>query len=140
MRPEIKQGILAAQVVLCLLWPLTATAASITFGDKMTTIPVLAVVMTLLLSTLAGVTALLHALKKEYEENNRIDRLWLFVTSKLFGSNMAGMLMFFGAEYWDMSEAAEAAAICLAAFGGGPLIERAVSHFADKYLSPGVVK
>ena len=137
MRKELKQAIMAAKLGLCLLWPLTATAATITFGERMTAIPALAIVMTLLLSTLSGVTALLHAMKKEYEQNKQVDRLWLFVSSKLLGSNLAGLLMFFGAEHFGMAETTEAAAICLAAFGGGPLIERALAFFADKYMPPG---
>jgi hypothetical protein len=103
----------------------------------MASIPALAVVMTLILSNLCGVTALLHALKKEYEQGRSIDRLWLFVSCKLLGSNTAGLMMFFGAEYWSLPDMGEAAAICLAAFGGGPLIERAVGFFADKYMPNG---
>jgi hypothetical protein len=134
MKQELKQLLLAAKIALWVMWPLTATAATITFGDRMASIPALAVVMTLILSNLCGVTALLHAIKKEYEQGRQIDRLWLFMACKLLGSNTAGLMAFFGAEYYDIPDAGEALAICIAAFGGGPLIERAVGVFADKYL------
>lgn len=134
MKKEITQALFAAKAVLFLLWPLTATAATITFGEKLAAIPLLAILMTLLLSTLSGVTALLHAMKQEYEKTREIDRLWLFVSSKLLGSNVAGLLMFFGGETYNLADTALAAAIILAAFGGGPLIERALRFLADKYM------
>jgi hypothetical protein len=118
------------------MWPITATAASITFGEKLTSIPALSILMTLLLSTLSGVTSLLNAMKREYEQNKTIDRLWLFISSKLLGSNLAGLLAFLGSEYWGVPDTAIAIAIILAAFGGGPLIERGLNKYADKYL-PG---
>lgn len=134
MKDQLSQAALAAKVALLILWPITATAATITFGERMADIPPLAILMTLMLSTLSGVTALLHAMKKEFESNAEIGHLWLFVSSKLLGSNMAGLMMFFGAEYYGFADTAEAAAICLAAFGGGPLIERAIAFFANKYI------
>jgi hypothetical protein len=41
------------------------TSATITFGQKLAEIPLLAILMTVLLSTLSGLTALLNAMKQE---------------------------------------------------------------------------
>lgn len=134
MKKEITQALVAAKAVLLLLWPLTGWAATITFGQKLSEIPLLAILMTLMLSTLSGLTALLNAMKQEYDKTSEIERLWLFVSSKMLGSNVAGLLMFFAGETYNFADTAQAVAIILAAFGGGPLIERALRFFADKYM------
>lgn len=136
MKKELKQMLLAAKVALVILWPTCAWAAAITFGQSMTSIPLLAVLMTLTLSTLSGVTALLHAMKQEYEKSGQIDRLWLLITSKLFGSNTAGLLMFFFGESIGFDDAKQAMAIIVASFGGTWFIERALQYFTNKTL-PG---
>jgi uncharacterized membrane protein len=134
MKKELKQPFVLVTAALIILWPISAIAATITFGSQLAQIPLLAILMTCLLSTLSGVTALLHAMKQEYERAGDIPRLWLFVSSKMFGSNVAGILMFFVAEGYQLTDAWQAASIILAAFGGGPLVERAVFSFANKYL------
>lgn len=133
MKKELAQAMVAAKTALLLLWPVSAWASAIVFGEKMAQIPLLAVLMTVILSTLSGVTALLHAMKQEYEAHGEIPRLWLFVASKMLGSNVAGMLMFFGAETWNFSDTMEAGAIILAGFGGTWTIERALQFFTNKY-------
>ena len=100
----------------------------------MTSIPLLAVLMTLTLSTLSGVTALLHTMKQEYEKNGAIQHLWLLVTSKLFGSNTAGLLMFFCGESLGLDDAKQAMAIILASFGGTWFIERLLQFATNKYI------
>lgn len=132
MKKELKHALFFAKGVLAVLWPTCAWAAASTFGTSMTSIPALAVLMTVILSTLSGVTALLHAMKQEYETSGVIAHLWLLVTSKLFGSNTAGLLMFFLAESMGMEDAKEAMAIIVAAFGGTWFIERVLQAFTNK--------
>jgi hypothetical protein len=133
MKKEQKQLLIASKVTLLVLWPVSAYAATIAFGEQLAQIPLLSVLMTVILSTLMGATALLHAMKQEYEANGEIKRLWLFVASRMLSSNAAGLLMFFGAESWDIATSHKAAAIMLAAFGGTWSIERALQFFSTKY-------
>jgi hypothetical protein len=134
MNKDLKQLLIAAKVILLVLWPVSAYAATIAFGEQMAQIPLLSMLMTVILSTLMGATALLHAMKQEYEKTDDINRLWLFVTSRMLSSNAAGLLMFFGAESWDgIATSHKAAAIMLAAFGGTWTIERALQFFSNKY-------
>lgn len=134
MKKELKQLLLALQVTLVVLWPVSAYAATIAFGEQLAQIPLLSMLMTVILSTLMGATALLHAMKQEYEKAGEIKYLWLFVCSRMLSSNAAGLLMFFGAESWDsIATSHKAAAIMLAAFGGTWTIERALQFFSNKY-------
>ncbi len=113
------------------MWPVSAWAASITFGSQMAEIDMLSLLMTVLLSTVMGATALLHAMKAEYEAKEKIDRLWLFVSSRMLGSNAAGLLVFFAAESWGIRTSYLAGAIMLAAFGGTFFIEKAYKKFIN---------
>lgn len=133
MKRELKQAIVVSKVTLILLWPVSAYAATIAFGEQLAEIPLLSVLMTTILSTLMGATALLHAMKQEYEKAAVIPRLWLFVSSKMLGANAAGLLCFFAAESWQMENSYKAAAIMLSAFGGTYTLERALNFFANKY-------
>lgn len=134
MKKELKQILFAAKVALMVLWPTCAWAAAITFGESMANIPLLAVLMTVTLSTLSGVTALLHAMKQEYEKTGQIAQLWLLITSKLTGSNIAGLFMFFLAESLGFDDAKQAMAIIIAAFGGTWFLERALQFVTNKNL------
>lgn len=133
MKKELKQFLLAAKIVLLLLWPVSAWAAAITFGGQMSQIPMLDLLMTVMLSTVMGATALLHAMTIEYRKAPEIQRLWLFVTSKMLGSNAAGLFVFFVAESWDIRTSYVAGAIMLASFGGTFFLERAYQSFVNKY-------
>lgn len=134
MKKELTQTLVVAKLALLMLWPVSAWAATLTFGGQMAQIPLLDLAMTLILSILSGVTALVHAMKQEYEKSGAIPRLGLFVASKLLGSIVAGLLMFFGADSWDIPSTRLAAAIILCSFGGTWLIERALNFFVTKHL------
>lgn len=135
MKKELKRALFVTQGTLAVLWPTCAWAAAITFGNTMTNIPALAILMTVILSTLSGITSLLHSMKQEYETAGAIPHLWLLVASKLFGSNTAGLLMFFMAESLGLEDAKEAMAIIVAAFGGTWFIERVLQSFTNKIAS-----
>lgn len=133
MKRQLTQTLIASKAALVLLWPVSAWAATIAFGEQMASIPLLSVLMTVILSTLMGATALLHAMKQEYEKAAVIPRLPLFVAYHMLSSNAAGVLMFFGAESWDIQTGYRAGAIMLAAFGGVVSIGRAFQFFSNKY-------
>lgn len=132
MKKELKQALVVSKVTLALLWPTVAWASAITFGESMASIPLLAILMTFTLSTLSGVTGLLHAMKQEYEKKGAIDRLWLLIFLKLFGSNTAGVAMFFIAESAGMDDAKQAVAIIVASFGGTWFLERLLQFLPSK--------
>lgn len=133
MKRELKQTLFALKAALVMLWPVSAWAATITFGEQLAQIPMLSILMTVILSTVMGATALLHAMTQEYQQKDKIDHLWLFVTSRVLSSNAAGLLMFFGAESSDFPTGYKAGAIMLAAFGGTWFIQRALQFVSNKY-------
>lgn len=135
MKKELKQTLVAAKVTLLVLWPATAWAASLAFGEQMAQISLLSLLMTVILSTVMGATALLYAMTEEYRQNDgkEIPRLGLFIASRMLSSNAAGLLVFFGAESWDIHLGYRAGAIMLASFGGYWTIQRALQFFANKY-------
>ncbi len=134
MKHELKQRLIASQVALAMLWPVSPYAAAMAYGGQLAQFPMLSVLMTVVLSNLMGATALLHAMRQEYEAKGEIKRLWLFVASRMLSSNAAGLLMFFTVGSWDsVANSDKAAAIMLAAFGGTWTIERALQFFSNKY-------
>lgn len=134
MKREITQSLLATKLAVAMLWPFSAYAAQLSFGEELASIPALSLLMTLILSALMGVTSVLHAMTEEYQTKDKIDRVWLFVSSKMFGSISAGFMMFFGADSLAIPTGYKALAIAGAAFGGTMLIKRFVKHEADKRL------
>lgn len=133
MKKELKQLLLACKMILAVLWPVSAWAATIAFGDDLARIPMRSILATVNLSTLLGATALLHWMIEEYKQHDKIARLWLQVVSRLLSSNAAGLLMFFGIESWTIPTGYKAGAIMLAAFGGAWTIQRGLRFFANKY-------
>lgn len=135
MKRELKQLALALKATLALLWPASAWAASIAFGEDLASIPMLSILATVILSTVLGATALLHWMLEQYEksESDKIPRLGLQVAYRLLSSNAAGLLAFMAVESLDIATGKKAGAIMLAAFGGVWTIQRALQFFANKY-------
>lgn len=132
MKPEISHSLFVAKLVVIFLWPFSAYAAQISFGEELANIPALSLLMTLILSSLMGITSVLHAMTEEYKTHDKIDRIWLFVSSKMFGSVSAGFMMFFGSDSLAIPTGYKALAIAGAAFGGTMLIKRFVKSKADQ--------
>lgn len=122
------------QVCAIFIWPVTVFAAQLSFGADIANSDLLGVCMTLILSSLSGLTALLAQMKNDYEANGKIDRLWLYATGKMFGSNLAGVIAFFLADMYKMTSASTAVFIIAASFGGTWLLERALASMVSKYL------
>ncbi len=133
MKKELRQLLLACKVTLAVLWPASAWAASIAFGEDLARIPMLSILATVILSTVLGATALLHWMIDQYDQHERIPRLGLQVSSRMLSSNAAGLLAFAIMESWDWPTGYKAGAIMLAAFGGAWTIQRALQFFANKY-------
>lgn len=133
MKNEMIQARIVATVVLALLWPVSAYAATLTLGAQMAQTPMLDLLMTLVLSILSGTTALLHAMIEQYKQTDTIPRLPLFVASKMLGSVLAGLLMFFGAGARGWDPGTQAGAIILASFGGTWFIQRVLQWAVNKF-------
>lgn len=126
MKNAFNQLYWTALTILCVLWPVSAYATQLSFDQELAQVPLLSLLMTLVLSTLMGATSLLHAMRHEYIKNNGvIHQLWLFVSSRMLGSNSAGLLMFFGPDV-----PYKAGCIMLAAFLGTVFLEK----LSKKYL------
>lgn len=134
MKKDMKQLLVACKVTLAVLWPASAWAASISFGDDLSRIPMLSVLATVILSTVLGATALLHWMVDQYNQAEKIPRLGLQVASRMLSSNAAGLLAFMALESSDIATGYKAGAIMLAAFGGAVTIQRALQFFSDKYM------
>lgn len=130
----MREFFLALKIAMIVMWPLTAYAAEMSFGSAMLQSDPLAIVMALILSSMSGLSALLAQMKKDYEANGKIDRLWLYVSAKMSGSNVSGLCAYFVATYYNIGSSATAAGIIIAAFGGTWALERALAWAADKWF------
>lgn len=136
MNKELRQLRLAGAVVLAILWPVTAWAASISFDAELASIPLASVLATVILSSVLGAAALLHWMIDAYEQHdpNPIPRLALHIASRMVSSNAAGLLMFLIVESMSIPRGYKAVAISLAAFGGTWSIQRLLQFAATKYV------
>jgi hypothetical protein len=128
---ELKPIFTTLTVALWVLWPLTAVAAVESFGASLAGMHLLSILMALMISSLSGLTALLHHMKKDLEQHGEIEYLALYISSKMLGSNVAGLTTLF----WTTGQVnpnMQAGLIILAAFGGTWTLERALNYVADK--------
>ena len=113
--------------IVYLLWPTTVFAASITLGDTLHNVPLLAWLMVVIVSTLSGLAALLNRIKADMPP-----RLVLFVLAHMGGSLLAGVLTFWVSEAADIADMAEAVSIALAAYAGAALMDKWAAKFVEK--------
>lgn len=118
--------VLALKCIVYLMWPVSAYATGITLGTTMASVPSLAWVMVLLLSTISGLAALLSRLREETPT-----RVFVFVMAHMLGSILAGMLVFFACEGAELNDFVEAVSIGLAAYAGAKLMDR----WSDKFVT-----
>lgn len=126
--------LIAVKGVFWLLWPTAVYAATVT--SALSEIDGRALLTTLLLSLLAGVTGMLARLKLEYDSKVEVHNLWLFVLSNISGAFVAGLIAWFLAEWVKFPASVQAVTIMLAAYGGTWVIERLTKGLFDKYLPP----
>jgi hypothetical protein len=84
----------------------------------MASVPLLAWLAVILLSSISGLAALLSRLKEETPK-----ALPTFVAAHMLGSLLAGMIAFFGAEASDQHDLIEAIIIALFAYAGAKLVD-----------------
>jgi hypothetical protein len=124
------RDIIVIKVCVWTMWPVTAYATAITIGETLVSVPLLAWLMVLLLSTVSGTAALLNRLKLETPS-----RPVMFAISHMMGSWVSGALTFLAAEAFDVHDMTEAVAIGLAAYSGAKLMDRWSDRFVDHVSS-----
>lgn len=128
----------AIYTFLIILWPTLTFAAASTFGATFEGVGVAAWVMVVVLSTVAGLTALLNRVNVEIQAAHAADRkippLRLFVAANLFGSWLTGLMSFLVCEHFDIPDFLEAAVVIGASYVGARLIERTMEGVVDRML------
>lgn len=130
----------AINAFLAILWPTVTLAAASTFGSTFKGVGFEAWLMVIVLSTVAGLTALLNRIAKELRESDgeadgpRIPSLRLFIASNMLGSWITGVFFFLICEHLDVPDFLEAAAVIGASYVGAGLIERTMEGAVDKLL------
>jgi hypothetical protein len=133
----VQQFFALFKLMLWVLWPVTAFAAQLSFSHSFADTDVLLdVLMTIGISVLVGLTSLLVAMKAAYEKDGKIDRLWLFVSSKMLCSTVAGITTYFCAGLLGMPRDGAVIAIIGMAYCGTVAMERlsnaVMEHFVAK--------
>jgi len=124
-KKTVFQLLLMMKVMLYVMWPLTATAAQLSFSRSLYQTDVLLdLCLTIGISVLVGLSGLLVHMKTEYLTNAKIDHLWLFVSSKMMCSVTAGVGMYFAADTLQLERSGTVVAIILASFSGTVLLEK----------------
>lgn len=129
--------ILATNTFLVILWPTLTFAAASTFGSTFEGISLEAWLMVIVLSTVAGMTALLNRIAADLQNDGtgpRIPSLRLFIASNLFGSWLTGLFFFLICEHLDVPDFLEASAIIGSSYVGARLIERTMEGLVDRAL------
>lgn len=128
----------AIYAFLIILWPTLTFAAASTFGATFEGVGSAAWVMVVVLSTVAGLTALLNRVNVEIQAAHAADRklppLRLFVAANLFGSWLTGLMAFLVCEHFDIPDFLEAAVVIGASYVGARLIERTMEGVVDRML------
>jgi hypothetical protein len=122
---DIGTFVLALKMILALMWPMSAAAAQASFGASIVSMSLLSISVTLLLSTLSGLTSLLRQMLKDLKHKKRIDHMGLYVASNLLASNTVGLLALFMSE-GRFDHNYQAGVIIVASFGGAVVLERGV--------------
>ena len=128
----------ATYAFLIVLWPTLTFAAASTFGSTFEGVGLAAWIMVVVLSTVAGLTALLNRVNIEIQsattESRPIPPLRLFVAANLFGSWLTGLMAFLVCEHFDVPDFLEAAVVIGASYVGARLIERTMEGVVDRAL------
>lgn len=140
---KIRSMLRSLHVFVAILWPTITFAAASTFGSTFEGIGLTAWLMVIVLSTVAGMTAILNRIASELraidaapEEGGKpkLPSIWLFIASNLFGSWLTGLFFFLICEHFDVPDFLEAAAVIGASYAGARLIERTMEGVVDKAI------
>jgi len=128
----------AINAFLAILWPASVYAAGSTFGQTFRGVGAEAWMMVVILSTLAGLTALLNRITAELQKADaggaKIPSLRLFIASNMLGSWMTGVFFFLLFEHLSVSDFLEAAGVIGSSYCGARLVERMMESTVDKIL------
>lgn len=121
--------------ILWLIWPCAVAAAPATFGQAVAAVTLLEWLLVVLLSTLAGITALLIRISAAINDAPHdqaiqpIRNIRLLVCTQMFGSWLAGLCGFFVASEFRMAGLLVGLWVPMCAFGGAKLLELAYNKF-----------
>ncbi|CAJ3202197.1 Uncharacterised protein [Burkholderia pseudomallei] len=116
---------------LALTWSLVtyaATRSDVSFGRDLASIPIIAYVITVILSSIGGAASTLQKLSNAED----LSRWKLHVARDMVSSIAAGLLMFFIAESFRWDSAQEAAAITVAGYGSSKLFDAVMTRILQK--------
>ena len=106
---------------MLMVWPLSAWAASITFGDDLAHIPAAAFAVCLLLSFIGGLAS---TLQKLAADDPAVRSVALEIAKDTVVSLVAGLVAFFVSEWLDLQSVLEAGVITLSGYGGSRGLDR----------------
>lgn len=115
------------QIIVYVLWPASVWAAGIGLNEALHGVPFFAWLMVLIISTLAGLAALLNRLV-----DSTPPRLVVFVAAHMVSSVLAGVMMFFIGERADLDGMTEAISIGLCAYAGAAALDKFAAKFIEK--------
>lgn len=128
--------------VLLFMWAPTLGFAAVALerGGEVASISWALAGVAMLLSTLSGITALLWRVERELREapDKPLLRPWLFASSHMACSWLAGSLAFALSEAQNLNEWWELAAVIAASFAGATFVQAAAERILSKLL-PGSV-
>lgn len=127
MQRTIKQW----AVFLFLTWSATAYAAThaeVAFGADLASIPVVAYLITVILSGIGGAASTLQRLSSAPD----LSRWKLEVAKDLVCAIVAGLVTFFFCEAFNWSSASEAGAITIAGYGSSKVLDLFLSRFTQQ--------
>jgi hypothetical protein len=123
-------------VFLCAI----STTAHAAFGQSFKSVPVSAILFTLVLSTLSGIVALLNRIRDELRNHGTLRYPGIFITSHMTGSWLAGELVFIIGLGNDWPDWTVAGAIIGASFLGAVFIERVAVKWISQKLGVDITK
>jgi len=129
-----------AKAVVAAMWPMAVAAAPLTFGQAVERVTGLEWLLVVVLSTLAGVTALFIRISAHINDVPAdkpappIPNVWLLVSAHMCGSWLAGLVGFFLAAHVGMSGLLVGFFVPMCAFGGAQFLELVYNKFVKSKI------
>ncbi len=130
---------LCLRALTVLLWlPAVAWAGTLITVDGLVSVPLSLVVISSMLSTMSGATALLIRIDKELQAapDKPLPRPWLFCAAHMGGSWMAGTLGFIVSRHQGMDVWLAMGLVIAASFLGAKFIELVAERYLSRVLPP----
>jgi VanZ family protein len=125
--------ILCLRTMLALMWAPAALATTVLVLDGSVQIPLAMTVLSTLIASLSGATALVLRIDSELRKapDAKLPRPWLFASAHMLGSWLAGTLAFIMSQQWHSDVWVTLGFVLVASFLGAKFIEA----IAEKYLA-----